>query len=119
MRLFSVSEPAPSQNATEEYPWTEPVKSPYGQPSKDSSINLIRPRKPVSRTTVVEEPVSRRSYAHPSTPFPAANAQYRKTEPSGSVMDHVIKFALFGVVMMVVVYFIVNQEPGKALEHKN
>lgn len=93
--------------------------SPYGQASKDSSINLIRARKPVPRTTFVEEPVSRRSYTPSATPYPAANAQFKKNESSGSFMDHVIKFALFGIVMMIVVYFIVNQEPGKALEHKN
>lgn len=89
------------------------------QSLEGSTINLIRARKPVSRA-INEEPSSRKSISRQASPFLAANAQFKKVEPGtgGSTMDHVMKFALFGIVMLVVIYFIANQEPGKSLEHR-
>lgn len=131
----SVPEPPTSYESVDEYPWKDRVQSPFETPSRDSTINLIRPRKPVQRIAVSEEPISdspyihqdtpwpapisRRSYTQQATPFPAANAQFKKTESNGSFTDHILKFVLFGIVMVVIVYFIVNQEPAKALEHRS
>lgn len=89
------------------------------QPTDSSTINLIRARKPVPRA-VQEETVYRQSIPRQTSPFPAANAQFKKVEPGsgGSAMDHVLKFALFGIVMAVIIYFITSQEPGQSLEHR-
>lgn len=92
--------------------------------SEDSTIHLIRARKPLPRTAEEETyadtpyPVRFKSKVHRS-PFPAADAQFRQSESPGSLMDHLLKFALFGIVMTVIVYLISNQDQGKALEHKN
>ncbi|KAJ1524369.1 hypothetical protein ONE63_010870 [Megalurothrips usitatus] len=88
------------------------------RPSSDSTINLIRARKPVLRTQV-EEPVSHKSMPRQSSPFPAANARFRKAESGGSAMDHILKFVLFAVVMIVIVYFISNQDSENAIEHRS
>ncbi|XP_034237845.1 ankyrin repeat and LEM domain-containing protein 2-like [Thrips palmi] len=109
---------APDHDTADGYTMGE-VNASVRQPLESSTINLIRARKPVSRA-VIEEPFSRQSIPRQSSPFPAANAQFRKAEPGsgGSTMDHVLKFALFGIVMLVIIYFITNQEPGKSLEHR-
>ncbi|KAK3927112.1 Emerin-like protein 1 [Frankliniella fusca] len=118
---------------------SEPLTSSYA-PLNDSTVNLIRPRKPLSRVMIeepatsyddspypvrkplsrtVETSVRRTSTPRQNTPFPAANAQFRKTDSAGTLTDHVIKFALFGAVMLVIVYFILNQDAGNALEQRH
>lgn len=96
----------------------ESISTTTYEPLNDSTVNLIRARKPLSRA-VIEEPVQRTATYRQNTPFPAANAQFRKAESAGTVTDHIIKFALFGVVMLVIVYFILNQEPGNAVEQRH
>lgn len=115
--LILFADIASEYDAADGYIQAGSITSPR-QFSEDSTINLIRPRKPVARAPV-EEPVHHKYKTPQSSPFPAANAQFKKRESEASIMDHVLKYALFGIVMVVIIYFISNQDAGNALEHKN